>query len=204
MTCSKAASPNSTISAMPTDSTLSTCSLTVWPRWIATSTRSALAPSLSPRETRRIVQRRQAGEIVQRSLNELIATLGDTRRRGNHKARAQHINRDISVGPNPAALIVMPIPRLVITAAAANDDWRLAVAIDRISQHLLIFGVDIEHGDAAAAATHKANRWRVGKLPRQLTAAVAANALIAADRWHFVIAHRKRRDATLGISRLPV
>src|SRR5262249_19084418 len=85
-------------------------------------------PGIVPRLHRHILHDWKSVEIVQAAGDELIAALGALRRRRDHKAGAQNIDWDISVGPDSAALTVMPIPGLEMPRARSRDQRRQAVA----------------------------------------------------------------------------
>src|SRR6516165_1385986 len=160
-------------------------------------------PGIVPRFHPHVLHDRKAVEIVEAAGYKLIAALGALRWRRHHKAVAQNIDRDIPVGPDPAALTIVFVPSLKIAAAAANDDARLAVTVERIGQNALIFAVNVKHGNAVTLAAHEADRRRMTKLACDLGAADQPKSAISADHRPLIGIDRKCRDTVSGIIRLP-
>src|SRR5262249_43508637 len=105
-----------------------------------------------------------------RALNELIASPRNLRRRGDHKAAAQNINRHIAARTDQSPLACMAIPGLEMPAPTARDNSRSAMSLERIGQHPRVCRIDIEHRHAAALAAHETNRRRMTKLAGNLGA----------------------------------
>src|SRR5262249_7329461 len=120
---------------------------------------------------RRVAQRRKAIQVIKRPLNELIASLRSPRRRSDHKATAENINRHITAGTDQSPFARVAIPGLIVSAAATRDNWRPAMSLDRVGQYSLVCRIDIEHRHAAALAAHEADSRRVRELARDLGAA---------------------------------
>src|SRR5260221_620328 len=98
---------------------------------------------------------RKAIEIVESAFDKLVVGLAAGRCRRDHEARAQHINWFFGEWPNAPPLAVVTIPSLIMAAPGADNDWRLAISVERIAKHPLFVGIDIHHRDAAARAWTK-------------------------------------------------
>src|SRR6516164_8910680 len=86
-------------------------------------------PGIVPRFDRHILHNGQPVEIVEAALEELVLTFGDPRRRCDHLAAAQHINRSPNPRPDLSPLAVMSVPSLKVAAAAADNDSCLTVTV---------------------------------------------------------------------------
>src|SRR5262249_50095200 len=109
----------------------------------------------------------------------------------------------VSVGADPAALTAMAIPGLEMTRTRSHDQWRLAVATERVGQNSLILGVAIQRRDPIALAAHEADRRRCRKLAGNLRAADQSKLVIPADHRPLVGVNRKRSDTMSGVIGLP-
>src|SRR5262249_12125388 len=133
----------------------------------------------------------------------LIAALGALRWWRDDKAGAQNVYRDISVGPDSAALTVIPIPGLEMPRARSRDQRRQAVATEGVGEDSLVPGVAIQRRDSIALAAHEADRRRVGELAGDLGAADQSKPTISTDHRPLVGANRKCRNTMRRVIGLP-
>ena len=75
----------------------------------------------------RVLQPRQAGEVGERPLDDLVRPLLAERGRRHDEAVAEDVDGHVRIGPDVPPLVGPPVPGLEVAAARAHDERRVAV-----------------------------------------------------------------------------
>jgi hypothetical protein len=108
-------------------------------------------------------------------------------RRNDHAALAENVDGNIGFGSDGSPFLVVPVPDVMFAAGRFNNDGRIAMALERVLQRLIVGLVDVEYGNTAAWASHKADGRCISKAAGNLRAGEEANTAVMPDERSFLI-----------------
>src|SRR5262249_30616632 len=127
----------------------------------------------------RLPHGRQAVEVIEAALEDLIRAFGEARGRRHDVAAPEDV--DVRHRLNLSVLAVVSVPGVETAGGRARDEGGVTIGRQGVGKYPLVGAVDVDHADAIARPSVKAESLRVRELRGELSRARDAELLRGAD-----------------------